>query len=263
MTESHRFTRRQIMLGAALAGLAACDATSKHSAPPSTTVPPAASTTAAAPSTTAAPTTTPPAPQGPAAFVRNGPRSGDAVSLTFHASGDRTLASELLDLFQRQQVKVTVFGVGQWMAANRDLADRVQGDGHELANHTYTHLTMGQLSRTQIASEIVRCADVLRSLTGSETRWFRPSGIEVPTATILAEAGKAGYAVSVGYDVDSLDFQDPGASAVVANVRQHVQAGSIISLHFGHHGTIDALPTIIADLRRRQLRPVTVGELLA
>ena len=44
----------------------------------------------------------------------------------------------------------------------------------------------------------------------------------------------------MGYDVDSLDFQDPGAAAVQANVLDHVQPGSIVSLHFGHQGTIAA-----------------------
>jgi hypothetical protein len=67
----------------------------------------------------------------------------------------------------------------------------------------------------------------------------------------------------VGYDVDSLDFQDPGVSAVVANVRRGAQAGSIISLHLGHQGTIKALPAILDHLGTMGLRPVTVGQLLA
>jgi hypothetical protein len=41
-----------------------------------------------------------------------------------------------------------------------------------------------------------------------------------------------------------------------------VQPGSIISLHFGHRGTIDALPAILRDLERRGLEQVTVGTLL-
>jgi peptidoglycan/xylan/chitin deacetylase (PgdA/CDA1 family) len=95
------------------------------------------------------------------------------------------------------------------------------------------------------------------------TPWFRPSGIETPTDAILTEAGRAGYAISVGYDVDTLDFQDPGARAVVANFRNGASGGSIVSLHFGHRGTIDALPGMLDHLARRGLRPVTVGQLLA
>jgi peptidoglycan/xylan/chitin deacetylase (PgdA/CDA1 family) len=185
------------------------------------------------------------------------------VSLTFHASGDRTLAVELLDLLKQHQTTVTVFAVGQWLAANNDLAARIRADGHEFGNHTQTHQAMGTLSATAVATEITGCADVLRQLTGSISSWFRPSGIDVPTARILQQAGQAGYATSVGYDIDSLDFQDPGAKAVVANVRRNLQPGAIISLHFGHQGTIDALPSLLDLLKTSGLRPVTVGELLA
>jgi hypothetical protein len=36
-----------------------------------------------------------------------------------------------------------------------------------------------------------------------------------------------------------------------------------VSLHFGHRGTIDAVPALLDHLSGRGLRPVTVGELLA
>jgi peptidoglycan/xylan/chitin deacetylase (PgdA/CDA1 family) len=170
---------------------------------------------------------------------------------------------ELLDSLKQHRTAVTVFGVGQWLAQNPELTARIGADGHEYGNHTQTHQAMGTLSASAVAAEITQCADVLRRLTGSISSWFRPSGIDVPTARILAEAGRAGYPVSVGYDVDSLDFQDPGVSAVVANVRRGAQAGSIISLHLGHQGTIKALPAILDHLGTMGLRPVTVGQLLA
>jgi peptidoglycan/xylan/chitin deacetylase (PgdA/CDA1 family) len=168
-----------------------------------------------------------------------------------------------LDLLRERGVRCTVFVVGQWLEANPELGTRLMAEGHELGNHTYSHQAMGRLSPQQTTVEITRAADVLRSQTGSMSRWFRPSGIAVPTAVILLEAGRAGYPTSVGYSVDSLDFQDPGAAAVRRNVAQHVVGGSIVSLHFGHNGTIEALPGILDDLGQRSLAPVTVGELLA
>jgi len=216
---------------------------------------------------TPAPGTLPPtssaASVGPARYVAHGDRTLSKVALTFHASGDPTLAQQLLDVVARAAVPITVFGVGQWMAQHPDLVGRIAHDGHELANHTLTHQAMGRLPEDQLDHEVAGCAEVLRSLTGSITAWFRPSGIDVPTATILDHAGRAGYPVSVGYDVDSRDFQDPGAGAVQANVLDHVQPGSIVSLHFGHQGTIAAFGPIVDGLRARQLEPVTVSGLLA
>jgi peptidoglycan/xylan/chitin deacetylase (PgdA/CDA1 family) len=65
----------------------------------------------------------------------------------------------------------------------------------------------------------------------------------------------------LGYDLDSLDWTDPGAAAVRRNLAA-ASAGSIVSLHLGHRGTVDAMPRILDDLARRGLRPVTALELL-
>jgi peptidoglycan/xylan/chitin deacetylase (PgdA/CDA1 family) len=67
----------------------------------------------------------------------------------------------------------------------------------------------------------------------------------------------------VSYDVDSLDYTDPGPHAVVATVLGSVRPGSIVSLHFGHSGTVTALPAILRGLASRALRPVTLTALLS
>lgn len=41
------------------------------------------------------------------------------------------------------------------------------------------------------------------------------------------------------------------------------RAGSVVSMHLGHPGTVAALPGILADLADRGLAPVTASELLA
>jgi peptidoglycan/xylan/chitin deacetylase (PgdA/CDA1 family) len=258
-------SRRTVIAGAAAAALAACS--SSRTSTPSTAEAPttlpdtAAASTEHAPTATSTSTST--APGGPARFVNHGPRDVATIALTFHASGDPVLAAHLLDLLSSRSTPVTVFAVGNWLAAHPELASRMLADGHELANHTYSHQAMGTLTSDSLHSEIAKCATVLEQLTGSATKWFRPSGIEVPTAAILAAAGAAGYPVSVGYDVDSLDFEDPGANAVVANVARGVQAGAVVSLHFGHAGTISALPSILDHLDGAGLQPVTVSRLLS
>jgi peptidoglycan/xylan/chitin deacetylase (PgdA/CDA1 family) len=268
--------RRFVLAGLVAAALGACRSSgSSGQAPAVGSTALGAGGPPSAPSTEA-PTTAPPPPApgtlppsspaasvGPARYVAHGDRALAKVALTFHASGDPALAQQLLDVVARAGVPITVFGVGQWMAQHPDLVGRMTHDGHELANHTLTHQAMGRLPEDQIDREVVGCAEVLRSLTGSITAWFRPSGIDVPTDAILAHAGRAGYPVSVGYDVDSRDFQDPGAGAVEANVLEHVQRGSIVSLHFGHQGTIEAFGPIVEGLVARQLEPVTVSGLLA
>ena len=85
---------------------------------------------------------------------------------------------------------------------------------------------------------------------------------QTATQSELAEAGLAGYARVLSYDIDGLDWEDPGPTAIRRAVAK-ATAGSIVSLHLGHQGTVAALPHILADLAARGLAPVTATELLA
>src|SRR5205823_1081023 len=140
---------------------------------------------------------------------------------TFHANveSDKAMTDAMLADAARAGVPVTVFAVGQWLDRDPRLAGRLIGAGHELANHTYTHPSLGRLAAAAVASEIARCRDVLTRQAPGLAHWFRPSGMDTPTDLVLAESGRAGYATVVGYDVDPHDYQDPGESSVVDRVR--------------------------------------------
>ncbi|MEY2424020.1 MAG: hypothetical protein QOI95_4087 [Acidimicrobiaceae bacterium] len=173
----------------------------------------------------------------------------------------------MLDLLKARQVAVTAFIVGNWLDANGDLITRFVEDGHELANHTYTHPAFASLDRAAMANEVTGCRDILLRLAGTGGNYFRPSGttngIDDPGPTVIDVARSAGYSTVVGYDVDPADYQDPGASVIAQRTIDALQPGSIVSLHFGHAGTIDALPEILFALDARSLRPVVVNQLLA
>ena len=126
--------------------------------------------------------------------------------------------------------------------------------------------TRPRLDQEQLATEINRCRDVLVRLTGHPGAYFRPSGVDdgtvAPSNLILETARQSGYETVLGFDVDPLDYQDPGARQVTARVLDSVAAGSIVSLHFGHAGTVEALPGILDGLAAKNLRPVTASTLL-
>jgi peptidoglycan/xylan/chitin deacetylase (PgdA/CDA1 family) len=185
------------------------------------------------------------------------------VALTFHGSGDPALAAALLDAARRLQVPITVFAVGQWLESQPTLARRLLAEGHELANHTYTHPALGTLGGAAVATEVRRCRDVLVAVTGGDGRWFRPSGMDVPSPLVLDQAGAEGYGTVVGYDVDPRDYQDPGRDAIVQRVAAGMRPGSIVSLHTGHAGTVAAFEPMVAAARSRGLTPMVVSRLLA
>jgi peptidoglycan/xylan/chitin deacetylase (PgdA/CDA1 family) len=247
-------TRRAFVAGSLAAATAACTSGSTRSG---------ATSTSASPGT--APTTTAFA-GGPAQFVVHGPRTREQVALTFHLSGDLHLVDQLLTIFSTRKVPVTAFVVGQWLDANPQVAQRLVADGHELANHTYTHLTFPSLPPAQMATEVGRCKDVLVRLAQTPGHYFRQSGtsdgVSMPSAAALTAAGDAGYATVIGFDVDPSDYADPGSALVLSRTVAQVKPGSIVSLHFGHQGTLDAMPTLLDRLQTMGLEPVTTSTLL-
>ncbi|MEU7039695.1 polysaccharide deacetylase family protein [Streptomyces varsoviensis] len=203
-----------------------------------------------------------PLPRGLPAQIAHGPRAGTAVALTFHGRGDPKLATALLAEAERAGARLTVLAVGQWLDEAPRMARRVLDGGHELGNHTMRHLDISTMSGTAAYAEITECADRLRRLTGSIGRWFRPSRAQYATERVARLAARAGYPHVLSYDVDSLDYTDPGGDAVRRAVLAAVRPGSVVSLHFGHAGTLTALPGILDGLHRRGLRAVTTTELL-
>jgi peptidoglycan/xylan/chitin deacetylase (PgdA/CDA1 family) len=194
--------------------------------------------------------------------IVNGPRSRGEVALTFHGAGDRSLAEQILRDCAEHDARITVFAVGQWLAGAPSIGRQILAAGHELGNHTWSHQQMPRLSARVADDEIRQGADALRKATGSVGWWFRPSGTQHSTPTIRAAASLSGYKRCVSYDVDPQDYLDPGSGLVVSRTLGQVRPGSIVSLHLGHIGTVQALSKILAGLSAKGLAPVTLSRLL-
>jgi len=254
--------RREFLLlaGAAVtgAGLAGCTGTDQSSAP---VVGTSSGSPAAKPSPTASPSGAAGMRLGPQ--VVHGSRHRSQVALTFHGQGQVSMADALLAEAERAGARVTVLAVGTWLEQHPQIAERILRGGHDLGNHTMHHLDISTMDASGAYTEIAECAQRLRSLTRSIGRWFRPSQTRYSTPLIEREARKVGYQTCVSYDVDSLDYTDPGPDAIVSTVLGSTRPGSIVSLHLGHSGTVTALPAILRGLASRGLRPVTLTDLLS
>lgn len=186
------------------------------------------------------------------------------VALTFHTNGDPVLVRGLLDALAAARAPATCMLVANWAVDHGDLVRRMVDDGHEIGNHTWSHLAeLGTASESVVRGEVQRSHDAIATLTGSPGRFFRPSAMHHSTAAVLTEAGRAGYANCLSYDVDPLDYQDVPSAQVVRTILATARPGSVVSLHFGHATTVAALPTVVSGLRSRGLTPVTASALFA
>lgn len=266
MSAPSRLSRRAV-LGGAIAAVGAPLAGCSSGRTPAAHSPTGAGPTVTSPPTAAgSPTATGAVPavrhNRPGPDITHGSPTSGQVALTFHGAGDPSLVQRMLSVTSAAHARVTVLAIGQWLADHPDLARRIIDGGHQLGNHTWSHQTMPRLDAQQTRVEIERAAAELVRLTGSQGTWFRPSGTPHSTARIRAASTASGYGACLGYDLDPLDYTDPGPGAILRRVAGGVRSGSIVSLHLGHPGTMAAMPALLRLLDQRGLAPVTASELL-
>ena len=194
-----------------------------------------------------------------ASFRENGWRGSRKVALTFDGGPTRQYTARVLNRLARAKVKATFFIRGAFIRGNAALLRRELREGHELANHSWTH------PRFPNATELSRTTKAIRAATGFTPCLFRaPYG--AVNGSLFARARRQGM-LTIGWDADSWDslYDNISTSTVYGRVVTNVRPGSIILMHDGegsHEATIQALGPILTALKRKRLYPVTVSELL-
>jgi len=198
------------------------------------------------------------------------------VALTFDMGGRVGDAISIVDWLVDHRVHASVFMTGA-MAANpyTDAGRQVlrliaaHPDLLTLGNHSYTHRDFRTLTAVEIADELHRTeAAIVPFCTQDPRPFFRP-----PDGgwndDVLGAVGAAGYALTVTWDVDTIDWRPvkndppgPTAADIVATALNRAQSGSIVLMHLGGYETFDALPTVVSGLRGAGYDLVTLDELL-
>ena len=254
------FDRRGLLrlaaVGAAGSLTAACSGTEPKSAGVSVDTP---ATTSARPATAA---------PHPLPFeVRSGPRTGNGVALTFHGQGDPGHRQRAARPRPNGPAPGSpCWPSASWLDAYPQLARRILDGGHELGNHTQTHGDIGAMGAAAAHRRDRRLRRAGCSGSPGRAGTLVPplAGPAAPPRWWSALARRAGYPHLLSLRRGLRSTTPTRAPAAVArNVLAEVRAGSVVSLHFGHAGTVAALPAILDDLHRRGLRAVTTSELLS
>jgi len=170
------------------------------------------------------------------------------VAITFDCAWGADDIPDILKTLKAQNVKATFFIIGEWAEKYPDAVKMIAADGHDVANHSYSHPKMGSLDSSKVREEIQKCNEILEKLSGKKVELFRAPYGDYGN-TVIAEAQKLNcYAIQ--WDVDSLDWK-PGITQdeILARVLQKVKNGSIILFHNDTPHTARLLPTIIEALK--------------
>jgi peptidoglycan/xylan/chitin deacetylase (PgdA/CDA1 family) len=139
-------------------------------------------------------------------------------------------------------------------------------ENHVIGNHSYSHAHLLKLGMQDYVWQITATQQIIKQLIGYEPKLLRPPYGDINEEQLLWAADN--QFLVVNWNVDSLDWKSLRSEEVMNNVLTDVRPGSIILQHAGGgesedlSGTIEALPKIIAYLRKQGYQFVTVPELL-
>ena len=184
------------------------------------------------------------------------------VALSFDAAWGNDDTADILKVLEKHNIKVTFFMTGGWIEKYPDDVKAIAAAGHDLGNHSENHKHMSQLSKEQSIEEIMKPHNKVKELTGIDMNLFRPPYGDYNN-TLIQATREAGYHC-IQWDVDSLDWKDYGAKAIVDTVvnNNHLGNGSIILCHNGAKYTKDALESMITGLKDKGYEIVPISQLI-
>lgn len=187
---------------------------------------------------------------------------GQVLALTFDDGPHAQNTPRLLDILKQRGVKATFFVVGQNAAEYPDILKRIVAEGHELANHSYTHPILASLGEAALRDQLDKTHQAVLKATGVAMKVMRPPYGALSEPQRRWTNANFGYR-TILWDVDPLDWKFRDANRVETEILARAKSGSIVLSHDIHKSTVDAMPSTIDALAAKGFKFVTVSELLA
>ena len=234
--------------------------------------------------------------------------AGKLIALTFDdgprpyvlfGSKGGHVAPGLVDVLEQNGVKATFFVVG-WRLTPKtwgeprheedigmtciDAAEQLTKRGHELEDHTYSHMELRSAEKKMgepwVTHDVDRGAQAIKAITGTQPRYLRPPDWMI-TSDARRELQHHGYHVltissenpMALRDVNSLDYLCAGKNptgcprpslvdGVLKQVEQREKRGVYTHILAFHEltSTATVMPRLITDLKARGYRFVTLAE---
>ena len=199
---------------------------------------------------------------------------GHKIILTFDDGPDPTWTPQILNILETKKIPATFFIVGLQAEKNIPLLQRINKDGFEIGNHTFTHGNIAKMSPERAEVELRLTRLLIETITGRSTILFRaPYNADSEPQTYeeiepLARSKKDNY-ITVGESIDPNDWEvGVKADSIVARTIRLAEDGksNIILLHDAggdtRKATVEALPKIIDYFQKKGCKFTTVADLM-
>lgn len=184
------------------------------------------------------------------------------VALTFDV-GYVPENKAMMEMLAARGIRATFFVVGFSVLRKPEIITDIVSNGHELANHSWSHENLQGMSEEALRYELNRTeATVAAAYPGASTKPFFRAPFGALDETIIQVSAEEGYQL-IGWTVDSSDWVEGiTANDVYNRVTRHVCPGAIIVMHDMSPIVADALPRILDFLESNDYAFVPLSALL-
>ncbi|MDO5443572.1 MAG: polysaccharide deacetylase family protein [Bacteroidia bacterium] len=181
------------------------------------------------------------------------------IALSFDDGPNLVTTPKVLDVLEENGIKASFFLIGQNINdESAQMIEREKALGCDIENHSFTHSYMSAFTEEQIKDEIAKTTALIKHYAGEEPKFFRPPYIN--HNDLMHQAIGLTFICGLGCNDWEADVTaEQRAASVIANAAD----GQIVLLHDfeGNDNTVEALKTIIPELKAQGFKFVTVPEL--
>ena len=180
------------------------------------------------------------------------------IAITFDDGPKRGTTDVLLDGLKERNVSATFFLIGIQVSGLEDLVQRMDEEGHQIGNHTFSHVNLNTLDAYKQNEEITMCSQNIRQCIDREQVCVRPPYGEV-NECLRAWIG----APLILWSVDTNDWTGKTADEIADYIVSEATAGDIILLHDIYENSVQGALMAIDRMQAQGYVFVTVEKMFA
>lgn len=184
----------------------------------------------------------------------------NTVAITFDDGPDSKNTPLIIDILNKYDTQASFFVIGHRALENKEIIEKLANNSHLIGNHSYSHTAGFPLkSPKKIKHEIIRTNNIIKEITGKDTKFFRPPfGVTNPN---IAKAIKNLGLVVTGWSVRSFDTKNRKSEIVVKRIIKNLKGGDIILLHDTSENITQILVELLQYFKKNNIKAVTLEDL--
>ena len=188
------------------------------------------------------------------------------IYLTFDAGYENGYTEKILDILKREKVSATFFLVGDYIEKNPSIVNRMEKEGHIVANHTMTHPDMAVISdKDDFKKELEDLELLYEKTTGHKMKkLYRPPQGKYSEAN-LKLAKEMGYTTifwSLAY-VDWYVDKQPSREEALNILNSRIHDGAIVLLHSTSKTNCEILQELIKGWKEKGYKFTSLDKIIS